>query len=214
MVSDNLIYTKVVKAVGMRHKAAETDLSGILPEDIEKDVKDAAEISMGTEISDIDEKYIIALCDQVLELTDYRANLQEYLKNRMQALAPNLTAVVGELVGARLICHAGSLVNLAKCPASTVQILGAEKALFKAIKTKHNTPKYGIIYQAQLVSNTQAKFKGKVSRALAAKCSLCVRCDALGTCSFMQVIHRTLRLDNSARNIFRSGCSISRATKA
>ena len=98
----------------------------------------------------------------------------------MQALAPNLTALVGELVGARLICHAGSLVNLAKCPASTVQILGAEKALFKAIKTKHNTPKYGIIYQAQLINSTPTKIKGKVSRALAAKCSLCVRCDALG----------------------------------
>lgn len=135
---------------------------------------------MGTEISDTDEKYITALCDQILQLTDYRANLSEYLKNRMQALAPNLTAVVGELVGARLICHAGSLVNLAKCPASTVQILGAEKALFKAIKTRHNTPKYGIIYQAQLVNAAQSKFKGKVSRALAAKCSLCVRCDALG----------------------------------
>ena len=135
---------------------------------------------MGTEISEVDESHIISLCDQIMELTDYRASLQEYLKNRMQALAPNLTAVVGELVGAKLISHAGSLVNLAKCPASTVQILGAEKALFKAIKTKHNTPKYGIIYQAQLVSNTSSKMKGKVSRALAAKCSLCVRCDALG----------------------------------
>ncbi len=100
----------------------------------------------------------------------------------MQALAPNLTALVGELVGARLICHAGSLVNLAKCPASTVQILGAEKALFKAIKTRHNTPKYGIIFQAQLVGQAPSKIKGKVSRALAAKCSLCVRMDALGNC--------------------------------
>ena len=106
--------------------------------------------------------------------------MQEYLKARMQALAPNLTSIVGEIVGARLISHAGSLVNLAKCPASTVQILGAEKALFKAIRTRHNTPKYGIIYQAQLVSNTPPKLKGKVARALAAKCSLCVRCDALG----------------------------------
>ena len=135
---------------------------------------------MGTEISEVDEKYIWALCDQIIELTDYRASLQEYLKARMQALAPNLTNIVGEIVGARLISHAGSLVNLAKCPASTVQILGAEKALFKAIRTKHNTPKYGIIYQAQLVSNAAPKFKGKVARALAAKCSLCVRCDALG----------------------------------
>lgn len=179
-MTDNLIYTKTVKAIGIRTKTSETDLSGILPEDIEKDVKEAAEISMGTEISDVDEKYIWALCDQIVELSDYRASLSEYLKNRMQAIAPNLTSMVGELVGARLISHAGSLVNLAKCPASTVQILGAEKALFKAIRTKHNTPKYGIIYQAQMVSNTPAKLKGKVSRALAAKTSLCVRCDALG----------------------------------
>jgi len=64
----------------------------------------------------------------------------------MQAIAPNLTQMVGEVVGARLIAHAGSLVNLAKFPASTVQILGAEKALFTAIKTKKNTPKYGLIY--------------------------------------------------------------------
>ena len=93
-----------------------------------------------------DELFIRSLATQVLELTDYRAQLSEYLKNRMQAIAPNLTTMVGELVGARLIAHAGSLVNLAKYPASTVQILGAEKALFKAIRTKHNTPKYGIIF--------------------------------------------------------------------
>ena len=64
----------------------------------------------------------------------------------MNAIAPNLTALVGELVGARLISHAGSLLSLAKHPASTVQILGAEKALFRALKTKHDTPKYGLIY--------------------------------------------------------------------
>jgi nucleolar protein 58 len=98
----------------------------------------------------------------------------------MQAIAPNLTLMVGEVVGARLIAHAGSLVNLAKFPASTVQILGAEKALFTAIKTKKNTPKYGLIYQASLVGQAASKIKGKISRALAAKCSLCIRCDALG----------------------------------
>ena len=113
-------------------------------------------------------------------LAEYRNSLSEYLTNRMAAVAPNLTTMVGDLVGARLISHAGSLMNLAKYPASTVQILGAEKALFKAIRTKHPTPKYGLIYQATLVSNTPAKIKGKISRALAAKCSLCIRYDALG----------------------------------
>merc|ERR1719402_1325154 len=98
----------------------------------------------------------------------------------MMALAPNLTVLVGELVGARLIAHAGSLMNLAKHPASTVQILGAEKALFKALKTKHDTPKYGLIYHAQLVGQASTKLKGKVSRMLAAKASLATRVDALG----------------------------------
>jgi len=104
----------------------------------------------------------------------------EYLKNRMTAIAPNLTVLVGELVGARLISHAGSLMNLAKHPASTVQILGAEKALFKALKTKHDTPKYGLIYHAQLVGQASAKLKGKVSRMLAAKAAIATRVDALG----------------------------------
>merc|ERR1711997_1262898 len=106
--------------------------------------------------------------------------LWSYLKNRMVAIAPNLTTLVGELVGARLISHAGSLMNLAKHPASTVQILGAEKALFKALKTKHDTPKYGLIYHAQLVGQASSKLKGKVSRMLAAKAAIATRVDALG----------------------------------
>jgi nucleolar protein 58 len=180
IITDNLIYAKTVLKIGMRTKTAATDLSDILTEEIEKDVKEAAEISMGTEINETDEKYISNLATQIVELAEYRESLSEYLKNRMNAIAPNLTVMLGELVGARLISHAGSLVNLAKYPASTVQILGAEKALFKAIRTKHNTPKYGLIYQASLVSQAPAKVKGKISRTLASKCSLCIRVDALG----------------------------------
>ena len=98
----------------------------------------------------------------------------------MMAMAPNLTILVGELVGARLISHAGSLINLAKHPASTVQILGAEKALFRALKSKKDTPKYGLIYHAQLVGQSSTKNKGKMTRMLAAKASLTTRVDALG----------------------------------
>ena len=78
------------------------------------------------------------LLEQVVEIQEYRGQLYEYLKNRMMAIAPNLTVLVGELVGARLIAHAGTLMNLAKHPASTVQILGAEKALFKVSSEKKN----------------------------------------------------------------------------
>ena len=120
------------------------------------------------------------VCPQALALQDYRTELYDYLKNRMAAIAPNLTVLVGELVGARLISHAGSLMNLAKHPASTVQILGAEKALFRALKTKKDTPKYGLIYHASLIGQAAPKNKGKVARVLAAKTALSIRVDALG----------------------------------
>ncbi|CAF3835771.1 unnamed protein product [Rotaria sp. Silwood1] len=180
IIQDNIAFCKTVQRIGYRTLAVELDLSDILPSDVEAQVKEAAEISMGTEISEEDITNIRHLCAQVIEISDYRAQLFEYLKNRMMAVAPNLTVLVGELVGARLISHAGSLLNLAKHPSSTVQILGAEKALFRAMKTKHDTPKYGLIYHASLVGQTSAKLKGKVSRMLAAKASLSIRVDALG----------------------------------
>ncbi|KAH7543184.1 hypothetical protein FEM48_Zijuj02G0156400 [Ziziphus jujuba var. spinosa] len=180
IVQDNILYAKTVKLMGNRVNAAKLDFSEILPEEVETELKEAAMISMGTEVSDIDLINIKELCDQVLSLSEYRAQLYEYLKSRMNTIAPNLTALVGELVGARLIAHGGSLLNLAKQPGSTVQILGAEKALFRALKTKHATPKYGLIYHASLIGQAAPKLKGKISRSLAAKTALAIRCDALG----------------------------------
>uniref|UniRef100_A0A8D2ZDF6 Nucleolar protein 58 n=2 Tax=Scophthalmus maximus TaxID=52904 RepID=A0A8D2ZDF6_SCOMX len=180
IITDNQAYCKSVRKIGDRTNVATSDLSDLLPEEIEAEVKLAAEISMGTEVSEQDIGNIKHLCDQVIDITDYRTQLYDYLKNRMTAIAPNLTVMVGELVGARLISHAGSLLNLAKHPASTVQILGAEKALFRALKTRKDTPKYGLIYHASLVGQTTAKNKGKISRMLAAKASLAIRYDALG----------------------------------
>jgi nucleolar protein 58 len=180
LLSDNAHYAKLVLRCGMRPNFHETDLSDILEDETtEAAVKEAAEVSMGTEIAEIDIINIQALAEQVLSMTEYRAQLFEYLKNRMNAITPNLTILVGELVGARLISHAGSLMNLAKLPASTVQILGAEKALFRALKTKHDTPKYGLIYHASLIGQAAPKNKGKISRVLAAKSSLAIRVDAL-----------------------------------
>jgi nucleolar protein 58 len=184
IVTDNIVYAKAVSKIGMRKNVkniSNEDLEEVVgDEDIAQEVKEAAEVSMGTEILDEDEKHIRTLCNQVIEISDYRANLAEYLKNRMTTIAPNLTLLVGELVAAKLISHAGSLINLAKLPASTVQILGAEKALFRALKTKKNTPKYGLIYNASIVGQAGSKLKGKISRTLANKCSLCTRYDALG----------------------------------
>eukprot|EP00475_Leptophrys_vorax_P026395 TRINITY_DN3722_c0_g1_i1.p1 TRINITY_DN3722_c0_g1~~TRINITY_DN3722_c0_g1_i1.p1 ORF type:complete len:560 (+),score=231.80 TRINITY_DN3722_c0_g1_i1:247-1680(+) len=180
ILTDNMQYAQVVKKIGFRKNASKSDLSDVLPEELEQQLKEAAEISMGTDISDEDILNVQILADQVLNLAEYRSSLFQYLKDRMNAIAPNLTLMVGELVGARLIAHSGSLLSLAKHPASTVQILGAEKALFRALKTKHATPKYGLIFHASIVGQSSVKNKGKISRVLAAKTALAARVDALG----------------------------------
>ena len=92
-------------------------------------------------------------------------------------LAPNTSALVGEIVAARLISHSGSLSNLAKYPASTIQILGAEKALFRALKTRGKTPKYGLLYHSSFIGKAQLKNKGKISRYLANKLAMTSRID-------------------------------------
>ncbi|OBS22428.1 hypothetical protein FPOA_08765 [Fusarium poae] len=180
ILNDNLAYARVILAVGMRTNIADCDLSEILPEEIEVSLKAAAEISMGTEITDEDLENIKLLADQVIVYSNYRTQLSSYLESRMRAIAPNLTALVGYLVGARLIAHAGSLISLAKAPGSTVQILGAEKALFRALKTKHDTPKYGLIYHSSLIGQATGRNKGKIARMLSAKAALGLRVDALG----------------------------------
>ncbi|KAG4967039.1 hypothetical protein JHK87_032690 [Glycine soja] len=194
IIQDNILYARAVKLMGDRVNAANLDFSEILPEEVEAELKEASVISMGTEIGELDLANIRELCDQVLSLSEYRAQLYDYLKSRMNTIAPNLTAMVGELVGARLIAHGGSLLNLAKQPGSTVQILGAEKALFRALKTKHATPKYGLIYHASLIGQAAPKFKGKISRSLAAKTALAIRCDALGDSQ-----DNTMGLENRAK---------------
>merc|ERR1711871_1455942 len=141
-------------------------------------VVQAARTSMGMELSAIDLFNISSFAERVVELTKYREELSKYLQGRMESVAPNLSSLIGDVVGARLISHAGSLVNLAKCPASTVQILGAEKALFRALKTRGNTPKYGLIFHSSFIGRASAKNKGRISRYLANKCSIAARIDS------------------------------------
>jgi nucleolar protein 56 len=95
----------------------------------------------------------------------------------MAAVCPNLATLIGETVGSKLIAHAGSLTNLAKFPASTIQILGAEKALFRALKTKGKTPKYGLIFNSSFIGRASQQNKGRISRYLANKCAIAARVD-------------------------------------
>merc|ERR1712088_324317 len=140
-------------------------------------VYDASKSSMGMDVSAVDLLNIDMFATRVIALADYRKMVSNYLQDKMASVAPNLATLIGETVGARLISHAGSLTNLAKYPASTVQILGAEKALFRALKTLGKTPKYGLIFHSSFIGRAGAKNKGRISRYLANKCSIASRID-------------------------------------
>jgi len=188
LVTDNVIYAKVAMMIRMKDDfdcdGRRDELAELVgDEDVADQVIKALKISMGQDIVDYDMQNIDNFANQVVKLSNMRATLSAYLKSKMDTVAPNLRALVGELVGARLIAHAGSLTNLAKYPASTVQILGAEKALFRALKTKGNTPKYGLIFHSTFIGRAAAKNKGRISRYLANKCSLASRIDCFSTVS-------------------------------
>ena len=190
IVNDNIIFTKLVHKIGRREniiaafesekktatlKEQLTDI--LLDEEKAQEILDASKISMGQAISDADTVQLARFSERCFELIEFRDSLQEYLKQRMNAVAPNLATLIGEIVGSKLISHAGGLTNLSKCPASTIQILGAEKALFRALKTKGKTPKYGLIFNSTFIGRANQKNKGRISRYLANKCAIASRVD-------------------------------------
>merc|ERR1712079_62620 len=196
IVNENYPYCKLIKLIGRREnllqamaEVEEAEEDAEAPELIKKmeeilmdstksqSIQDAARKSVGMEISDIDLINVDHFSSQVVQLVEYRKELQEYLRSKMKNVAPNLAALIGDVVGARLISHAGSITNLAKYPASTVQILGAEKALFRALKKKGNTPKYGLIFHSTFIGRAAQKNKGRISRYLANKASIASRLD-------------------------------------
>ena len=155
------------------------ELAAVVDDDesVAQAIINAARTSMGRDLSAADMEIVMAFAKRTASLAAYRKQLSNYLGSRMNQVAPNLAALIGDTVGARLISKAGSLTNLSKYPASTVQILGAEKALFRALKTKGNTPKYGLIYHSSFIGRTGQKSKGRISRFLANKCSIASRID-------------------------------------
>eukprot|EP00731_Ephydatia_muelleri_P020406 Em0013g133a len=181
LVPDNYMYARTARLIGSRKEFTEDKLEKL--EAIVMDstkveaIYEAAKVSMGMDIAPLDLINIERFASRVIELAEYRKGLSEYLSSKMHQVAPNLTTLIGEQVGARLISHAGSLTNLAKYPASTVQILGAEKALFRALKTRGNTPKYGLIFHSSFIGRAGVKNKGRISRYLANKCSIASRID-------------------------------------
>ena len=183
LVKDNYMFARCAAYIQDRASLKDhSSISGLIEivedEAIANAVVRASKISMGMDTSEQDMQNIVIFTEKMISLAIYRKELYAYLEEKMATVAPNLSALIGETVAARLIQKAGSLTSLAKSPASTVQILGAEKALFRALKTKGNTPKYGLIYHSSFIGRASAKNKGRISRYLANKCSIASRIDS------------------------------------
>lgn len=133
--------------------------------------------SMGAKLEAADETLLKGFAESVCSLYERRKQIEAYIESSMETLAPNLTMLAGPMLGARLISIAGSLEKLAAFPSSTIQVIGANKALFKHLRARAPSPKHGIIYSHPLINTSPWWMRGKVARALAAKLSLAARID-------------------------------------
>jgi nucleolar protein 56 len=138
------------------------------------------EKSRGGDISDVNLEIVQTLAKQILDLFELRKKLEEHVEEEMQNVAPNLSAVLGTAVGARILGRAGSIKKLATMPASTIQVLGAEKALFRSLKTGSQPPKHGLLFQHALVHAAPRWQRGKIARAVAGKAAIASRVDFHG----------------------------------
>ena len=136
--------------------------------------------SRGGDISEINLSMVQSIAKQILEFHELRKNLEDHIETEMRKVAPNLSAVLGTAVGARILARAGSLNRLASMPASTIQVLGAEKALFRSLKTGSQPPKHGLLFQHALVHAAPRWQRGKIARAIAAKAVIAARIDVYG----------------------------------
>jgi nucleolar protein 56 len=181
LIEKHETYARLVMNLGYRDNFSfgALEKEGIPKERAEVTAK-AAETSMGADVAEQDLAEIQALSRNVLELYELRKNMENYVDKTMEEVAPNTRAVAGALLGARLIAIAGSLQNLAMRPASTIQVLGAEKALFRSLKTGARPPKHGLIFQHALLHDAKRWQRGKIARAIAGKLAIAARADAFG----------------------------------
>jgi len=181
LVEKHETYARLIVNLGSREDFTVKNLKNEdVPEQKAEGIAKVAEKSMGADLTETDLQQIQALCKSMLSLYDLRQSLESYLDKTMKEVAPNTKALVGSLLGARLIAISGGLSNLARRPASTIQILGAEKALFRSLKTGTRPPKHGLIFQHMLLHDAKRWQRGKLARALAGKAAIAARTDAFG----------------------------------
>lgn len=179
IVEDHEDYFKIVSKLGSRSNISLEKLKELgFKDDLAQKIVKAASNSMGAELTEFDLNAIRLLSDAGLQLYSIRRNLEKYIDEAMYDVAPNIRGLVGPTLGARLISLAGGLEKLARLPASTIQVLGAEKALFRALRFGARPPKHGVIFQHPYIHKSPKWQRGKIARALAGKLAIAARIDA------------------------------------
>ena len=182
---DNIIdsvngYAQIVLAGKRENMSDDVFVNAGFPDSKIQMLSVVKEKSRGGDITEENLLMVQALAKNILELFDMRKNLETQIDTQMEEIAPNITAVLGTTVGARILAKAGSLIKLSTMPASTIQVLGAEKALFRALKTGSNPPKHGLLFQHAVVHAAPRWQRGKIARAIAAKAAIAARVDVHG----------------------------------
>jgi len=177
IVDDLEDYMRIVAEFGSRRNITEEKLREIVGPKKAKEIMEKAKTSVGADLSPEDEERVKEVAREGLRLINLRKEQERYIEELMSAEAPNLVAIAGPILGAKLISMAGGLEKLARLPASTIQVLGAEKALFRFFRTGRGAPKHGVIFQHPYVHGSPKWQRGKIARLLAAKIALAARID-------------------------------------
>lgn len=179
IIDDHKLYAKIVGSIGSRNNFTLDKITslGVSRDNADK-IMNAIKSSIGADLSDSDISVIKDFANTIIKLYNMREELEEYIDSVADDVCPNLKCLVGALISARLISLAGGLDKLSRLPSSTIQVLGAEKALFRALRTGTKPPKHGIIFQCQEIHGAPKWQRGKIARALAGKLSIAAKVDA------------------------------------
>ncbi|MCD6536801.1 MAG: hypothetical protein J7K49_07225 [Thaumarchaeota archaeon] len=177
IVDDLEDYMRIIAEFGARKNFEEKGLAKIIGPKKAEEIMEKAKTSVGADLSPEDEERVKDVAREGLRLIKLRKEQERYLEELMSAEAPNLVAIAGPILGAKLISMAGGLEKLARLPASTIQVLGAEKALFRFFRTGRGAPKHGVIFQHPYVHGSPKWQRGKIARLLASKIALAARID-------------------------------------
>ncbi len=181
LVDDHYIYTKIVSSFPDRRTLNFEELRNLgVKERLARDILTQSRESMGGELDAEDYSILGRIAGLWVDLYDNKEQVEEYLERLVRECAPNLSAIIQPLIVARLIAMAGSLERLAMMPSSTIQVLGARKAIFLHMTRGTKPPKHGILFQVKEIRNAPKKIRGKIARIIATKAALAARIDAFG----------------------------------